>query len=134
MLHDKNKAVLSMVISLLISLARAHDQDADHHYHIDGYTFVFDDLIWLIIIILAVSSLMWLCCCMDPMFEAPPPPCYRPCQPLPACDPVIHVKIDNYSRRCKPVICRQGRNDSNPPLAQSRPEEDGIPSAPPQNP
>ena len=99
----------TIICIILTGVQSVSCTDTDHdHYHIDGYTFVIDDLVWLTVIIVSASLLVWMCCCMDPLFTTPAAtqPCYKP---LPARDPVIHVKIDGGC--CGKTIAKQKRDN-----------------------
>ena len=94
----KNQLATFFVIILNTAMISAHGED-DHH----EYTFVIDDLMWLVLLVVSISLLSWLCCCMDPLFTSPQP-CYKACtQPPPMAynvkDPVVHVRIDQGSRK-----------------------------------
>lgn len=104
-----------MLITTLVQ-ATAHGDDMDKSR--DGYTFVIDDLMWLVILIVGATLIIWLCCCMDPMFDSTSQYCCKQyntsCAPH---DPVIHVKISpEDSRRQYSII----KNQQDRSLAQMK--------------
>ena len=92
----------TIYLIFIASLVCANDVDInhDHDRSRDAYTFVIDDLMWLVLLIVGTTLVIWLCCCMDPMFDSTTQYCCKQytSHPVP-CDPVIHVKISPEDSR-----------------------------------
>ena len=113
---------LLVLASSVVNADRNHDDDTigihkDEH---TGYTFVVDDLVWLTFIMLMVILISWACCFVYPDTPPQPPPC-RQCPS--ACNPVIHVKIDDPCARQY-----RKKNDNNAFTPKSF--DEGDPTAP----
>ena len=106
-LKNRLTTLFTIILNTVLISAQRHDNDEDDHhdhhdYNKEGYTFVIDDLMWLVLLVVSISLFSWLCCCMDPMFTSPQP-CCKPCAPPPMAynmkDPVVHVRIDQGPRQ-----------------------------------
>ncbi len=125
-----NINLLRVILAMALAVTDAHTDD--HWNSKDGYTFVIDDLMWLVILIVGATLIVWLCCCMDPMFDTTSMYGYRQCTPTtttPSCDPVIRVKIcaDDARRACR----QQTKTSANRPLSPIKSFDTGDPHAVP---
>ena len=111
---------LLVLASSVVNADRNDDAVGIHKDEHTGYTFVVDDLVWLTFIMLMVILISWACCFVYPDTPPQPPPC-RQCPS--ACNPVIHVKIDDPCARQY-----RKKNDNNAFTPKSF--DEGDPTAP----